>query len=363
MLSYEAFERLSVRLAERNPEQWRWIPSSERAPGAAGMGYLAAATKVHIADANGSGDDGDRDDTLAENLEHMDMHRDGPPELPLESDPSELPTVLETMCVCEYHVLYSSTYRVPVIYLNATRPCGLPLMRAELMVLMGRSGGEEGGGGEEGSGGFEAFVTQDFHPILGTTFFFLHPCRTADLMAAALPGIANTISTATQHGDGDGGGRHGSVGGDAGRPVGDVGNGVDAEYLSPFLRLAGAALGHLPPPLPSEHLLGSRSLVPVSVDALLIASRDGDLAAISALFESHPEEATRQLHAPVSANGGHLPLTAAVRHFVYIILSAHLLSAILPCRFPSTNPRPRPPSSVTSVSWRPPRHWSTMGRM
>lgn len=82
---------------------------------------------------------------------------------------------------CVYHVLYSSSYRVPVLYFNVWRQNGslLPLsdiwslmpdcLQEQLLQLRWTT------------------VTQQEHPIQGTPYFQLHPCKTAHFMEQTLP--------------------------------------------------------------------------------------------------------------------------------------------------------------------------------
>uniref|UniRef100_A0A8C4WYN3 Ubiquitin-like-conjugating enzyme ATG10 n=1 Tax=Eptatretus burgeri TaxID=7764 RepID=A0A8C4WYN3_EPTBU len=100
----------------------------------------------------------------------------------------------------EYHVVYSPSYAVPVLYLNAHTLDGRRLSldsilsRASLTLRVGlygagasRVSGAESQDGDEDDGLAECAVrwdglTQQEHPLLGHPFYVLHPCRTAQLL-------------------------------------------------------------------------------------------------------------------------------------------------------------------------------------
>ncbi|XP_036598252.1 ubiquitin-like-conjugating enzyme ATG10 isoform X1 [Trichosurus vulpecula] len=80
----------------------------------------------------------------------------------------------------EYHVLYSCSYRVPVLYFRASFLDGKPLTLKEIW---------------DGVHQFYkdrllqepwSTITQQEHPILGQPFFVLHPCKTNEFMTSLL---------------------------------------------------------------------------------------------------------------------------------------------------------------------------------
>ncbi|XP_048584158.1 ubiquitin-like-conjugating enzyme ATG10 [Nematostella vectensis] len=80
-----------------------------------------------------------------------------------------------------YHVLYSPSYSVPVLYFTANKQDGTPLSLEEVWsniphVYHQRLQYEKW-----------TFLTQQEHPILGAPCFQLHPCHTADLMKNTSP--------------------------------------------------------------------------------------------------------------------------------------------------------------------------------
>ncbi|XP_045176357.2 ubiquitin-like-conjugating enzyme ATG10 [Mercenaria mercenaria] len=78
----------------------------------------------------------------------------------------------------EYHVIYSESYSVPVLYFNVYRQDGslLPLVKVwELVPEYFRERLDEDKW---------TFLTQTEHPYIGRPFYQLHPCHTDKLMAA-----------------------------------------------------------------------------------------------------------------------------------------------------------------------------------
>lgn len=82
---------------------------------------------------------------------------------------------------CVYNVVYSPSYQVPVLYFNMWRQDGslLPLDEVWSMVPSTYQ--------EVLRDTWWSTITQQEHPILGTPFFQLHPCKTAHLMKQTLP--------------------------------------------------------------------------------------------------------------------------------------------------------------------------------
>ncbi|XP_050800812.1 ubiquitin-like-conjugating enzyme ATG10 isoform X2 [Gopherus flavomarginatus] len=83
----------------------------------------------------------------------------------------------------EYHVLYSSSYQVPVLYFRACFLDGRPLTLDEIW-----EGVHECYRARLLEGPWDT-ITQQEHPLLGQPFFVLHPCRTNEFMA---PVMANS---------------------------------------------------------------------------------------------------------------------------------------------------------------------------
>ncbi|KAM7023506.1 ubiquitin-like-conjugating enzyme ATG10 isoform 1-T1 [Acridotheres tristis] len=82
----------------------------------------------------------------------------------------------------EYHVLYSSSYQVPVLYFRACFLDGRPLTLDEIWGSVHASYQDRLQEGPWDT------ITQQEHPILGQPFFVLHPCRTKEFISAVLSG-------------------------------------------------------------------------------------------------------------------------------------------------------------------------------
>ena len=98
-----------------------------------------------------------------------------------DADPAQLDWGREPETACfEYHVIYSESYQVPVLFFTATFHSGklVPLReiwRAVSPFHVTRESGME----------WES-VTQREHPILCRPFYHLHPCHTSSVMATVL---------------------------------------------------------------------------------------------------------------------------------------------------------------------------------
>lgn len=77
----------------------------------------------------------------------------------------------------EYHLLYSLSYQVPILYFNAWRPNGEFLSIEEIWTLACPT---LRGALKKARWGA---ISQQDHPILGTPYFFFHPCNSAQLLA------------------------------------------------------------------------------------------------------------------------------------------------------------------------------------
>lgn len=76
----------------------------------------------------------------------------------------------------EYHVVYSPSYGVPVLYFNIYRQDGSLLSLVEVWSLV------PGHYKDRLENERWSFITQQEHPIVGRPYFYLHPCHTANLM-------------------------------------------------------------------------------------------------------------------------------------------------------------------------------------
>ncbi|XP_026894740.2 ubiquitin-like-conjugating enzyme ATG10 isoform X7 [Acinonyx jubatus] len=101
-------------------------------------------------------------------------------ELPLDDSEVTETTTGSQVIKYEYHVLYSCSYQVPVLYFRASFLDGRPLALKDIW-----------------EGIHECYktrllqepwdaITQQEHPILGQPFFVLHPCKTDEFMTPVL---------------------------------------------------------------------------------------------------------------------------------------------------------------------------------
>ncbi|XP_043920188.1 ubiquitin-like-conjugating enzyme ATG10 isoform X3 [Protopterus annectens] len=116
--------------------------------------------------------DNQNDDTLYKN-------EDGFEDLQDDCQATGLPR-LETVRY-EYHVVYSSSYQVPVLYFRACYTDGKPLTLEEIWGSVNECYRDH-----LLQEAWET-ITQQEHPLLGQPFFVLHPCRTAKFMSAIFP--------------------------------------------------------------------------------------------------------------------------------------------------------------------------------
>ncbi|XP_069887261.1 ubiquitin-like-conjugating enzyme ATG10 isoform X4 [Dipodomys merriami] len=102
--------------------------------------------------------------------------------LELPSDDSEVPgtTAVSEVVKYEYHVLYSCSYQVPVLYFRASFLDGRPLSLKDIW-----EGVHECYKTRLLQGPWDT-ITQQEHPILGQPFFVLHPCKTNEFMTPVL---------------------------------------------------------------------------------------------------------------------------------------------------------------------------------
>ena len=79
----------------------------------------------------------------------------------------------------EYHVIYSPTYQVPVLYFTASYSSGKQLPLEKVWQLLSPVH-TKGGGMKWG------LVTQQEHPLFSRPFYHIHPCHTATVMERAV---------------------------------------------------------------------------------------------------------------------------------------------------------------------------------
>ncbi|XP_038180375.1 ubiquitin-like-conjugating enzyme ATG10 isoform X2 [Arvicola amphibius] len=101
-------------------------------------------------------------------------------ELPVDGSEVMESTTASEVIKYEYHVLYSCSYQVPVLYFRASFLDGRPLALKDIW-----EGVHECYKTRLLQGPWDT-ITQQEHPILGQPFFVLHPCKTNEFMTAVL---------------------------------------------------------------------------------------------------------------------------------------------------------------------------------
>ncbi|KAF9579199.1 hypothetical protein BGW38_004634, partial [Lunasporangiospora selenospora] len=102
--------------------------------------------------------------------------------------PSALKWVKDTMeddyLSVTYHIVYSPSFQVPVLYFNACRSNGLILPLEQIYESLVPNDWRTGVRNAGLSGG----ISQQDHPVLNVPFFYLHPCETVPLMETVQSG-------------------------------------------------------------------------------------------------------------------------------------------------------------------------------
>ncbi|XP_078047422.1 autophagy-related 10 [Augochlora pura] len=91
----------------------------------------------------------------------------------LTDDPFEAPSTIEKPFVTEHHIVWSMSYGVPVIYFHGWKsdfPGINPITVQEAQSI------------DAGANLNYNELSQAIHPILGTPFLHLHPCKSQELL-------------------------------------------------------------------------------------------------------------------------------------------------------------------------------------
>ncbi|KAM7147753.1 ubiquitin-like-conjugating enzyme ATG10 isoform 4-T6 [Molossus nigricans] len=101
-------------------------------------------------------------------------------ELPLDDSEAAETAAATEVIKYEYHVLYSCSYQVPVLYFRASFLDGRPLSLKDVWEEV-----RECYQPRLRQGPWDT-ITQQEHPILGQPFFVLHPCKTDEFLTPVL---------------------------------------------------------------------------------------------------------------------------------------------------------------------------------
>lgn len=92
-----------------------------------------------------------------------------------------------TVLTCEYHVIYSSSYQVPVLYFTASYSNGKLALLSDLWELLPINS-------LVNKNGKWGVLTDIEHPFLLRPFYHIHPCHTAKMMSALEAGDHTTTT-------------------------------------------------------------------------------------------------------------------------------------------------------------------------
>ncbi|KAI9292737.1 hypothetical protein K502DRAFT_68543 [Neoconidiobolus thromboides FSU 785] len=79
----------------------------------------------------------------------------------------------------DYHILYSTSYQVPIFYFKAYSQASQPLTLSELYLHLTPHDHLE----KIKLASFQGGLSQQDHPILNIPYFYIHPCHTKDLLS------------------------------------------------------------------------------------------------------------------------------------------------------------------------------------
>ncbi|CAG8556865.1 3648_t:CDS:2 [Paraglomus occultum] len=160
---------------------WKWI-EHERVKG---FGYLATRRLLYRPTALQNSIDQDNDDT------------DDSVTVKEEPDQSSIDVPSECLTV-DYHIIYSSSYRVPVLYFNAYYSNGSPLSIDDIFSHVIEPSRRD----DLRTAGFNGAVSQQDHPTLMIPFYYLHPCETPFLLKNIVDNTRELSEKSVVHVDG-----------------------------------------------------------------------------------------------------------------------------------------------------------------
>jgi len=147
-------------------DSWEWKIHNEHP----GFSYLVKRGAIHKPNTHSQQqiiEQGDEDRDVFD----LQTLRDNSDETILESD-------VNIMHIYEYHILFSTAYRVPVLYFNGYKADGSMLSLEDIWDNLPKKYKNEDI--------ISTFLTQKEHPALLMPFFHIHPCETSKLMEDVL---------------------------------------------------------------------------------------------------------------------------------------------------------------------------------
>ncbi|EOX93698.1 PREDICTED: ubiquitin-like-conjugating enzyme ATG10 isoform X3 [Theobroma cacao] len=133
---------------------WSWVPCPKHP--------WLASPEVDI-DQNSQTDPGEEETSCSEKEDDID-------------DATLVQSNHHELHYCDFHIVYSYTFRVPVLYLRAYCSDGRPLLLDEIEKELPACSSKESPETKW------AFITQEEHPYLKRPWYKLHPCGTSEFM-------------------------------------------------------------------------------------------------------------------------------------------------------------------------------------
>ncbi|KAF9398830.1 E2-like conjugating enzyme atg10 [Podila epigama] len=125
-------------------------------------------------------------DSLGSIGEEMEQDEDVS-ELVLNNDGS----VGEGLLSVSYHIVFSPSYQVPVLYFNAFTAGGAPLKLEEIYHALVPPEWRE----TVRNSGLNGGISQQDHPVLNVPYYYMHPCETVSLMETVLRANPDQLSS------------------------------------------------------------------------------------------------------------------------------------------------------------------------
>ncbi|RHZ56887.1 hypothetical protein Glove_396g107 [Diversispora epigaea] len=142
-------------------ETWNWVEHEKLK----GFGYLCKKSIIKkVTDKNSA-------KTMDEVEDDEILEYEDPNALATLNNPEDYLTV-------DYHIIYSTSYKVPVLYFNSYHNDGTSLLIDEIYSNLMQSSRIN----NIKTVGFNGGISQQDHPTLSIPFYYLHPCETATLM-------------------------------------------------------------------------------------------------------------------------------------------------------------------------------------
>ncbi|KAK3831541.1 MAG: hypothetical protein J3R72DRAFT_454768 [Linnemannia gamsii] len=99
-----------------------------------------------------------------------------------------------------YHIVFSPSYQVPVLYFNAYRPDGATISLEDIYDSLV----PEEWRGAIRNAGLNGGISQQDHPVLNTPYFYMHPCETVPLMETIIQNQSSSSNSIVTGAKGDG---------------------------------------------------------------------------------------------------------------------------------------------------------------